>query len=174
MEELTSETGVTRSRSLAVVTVAIVFALLAIVATALVFYWLWSWTGRLDAEAGRREFTPQLMQRKSSAMLEIHDGLAAGKLDRVKQGAALLRQISETAKWYLPDNRYAALSDEFRDALDAFEEGISDRDLAQLRSAHDRLAESCLECHRKAATNRIEPESIQFFNPEDPPGMTDM
>jgi hypothetical protein len=173
MSESTAETDASRSRSRFAFAAWTALAALAIAATALLFYWLWSLTDRLDANAGHRGLTNQLMRRKTSAMLAIRDGLAAGELDRAEQGAAVLRQVSEISSWYLPDRRYAALSEDFREALAAFDGALNDRDLAELRAAHDRLAESCLECHRMSGGNRIEPESIRLFTPQEPSGPTE-
>jgi hypothetical protein len=164
MQEPSAQTEISRRRSLAAIAAWIAFVLLVIVATALLFYWLWSLTDRLDADAERRGLTPQLMQRKTTAMLAIQHGLAAGEVDRAQEGAVLLRQISETSRWYLPDQRYATLSDDFRDALRDLDNALSDRDAARLRATYDKLAESCLECHRKVSKDRINLESIQFFH----------
>jgi hypothetical protein len=73
MQEPSAQTDISRRRSLVAIAAWIVFALLAIVATALLFYWLWSLTDRLDADAERRGLTPQLMQRKTTAMLAIQN-----------------------------------------------------------------------------------------------------
>jgi hypothetical protein len=164
MQEPSAQTDIGRRRSLAAIAAWIVFVLLAIVAMALLFYWLWSLSDRLDKDAERRGLTPQLMQRKTTAMLAIRDGLAAGDVDRAQEAAALLRQISETSRWYLPDRSYAALSDDFRDALRDLDNALRDRDAARLRATYDQLAESCIECHRKASKDRINLESIQFLH----------
>lgn len=138
-------------------------------AIALLFYWLWLVSGRLDAGGARRGLTAELMQRKTASLSEIYSGLAAGDLDRAQQAAARLRQISETFEWYLSERGYAELSDDFRDALGALDSALSDGDLKQRRSAYDRLARTCVECHRQAANSRIDGASLQYFTQTVPP-----
>jgi hypothetical protein len=163
MQEPTSESQVAKRRSLAAYAAGTTVALLAVGVTALLFYWLWSLSRQLDASGGRRGLTAQLMQRKTATMSEIHAGLASGDFDRAEQAAAMLRQISETSEWYLPDKSYAELSEDFRGALGALDGALRDGDLAQLASTYNRLARSCVDCHQKATNSQVDKESLQFL-----------
>jgi cytochrome c556 len=143
--------------------------LLTLASVALLFVWLWSLTGRLDGDAARQGLTSQFMQRKTAALLEIRDGSEAGDLGRAKQGAAQLRRISEAASSYLPDQGYNALRGDFADALAVLDAAVRDRDLVRLKAAYAKLAESCLECHRRATKTRIDAKSFQVITTEQPP-----
>jgi hypothetical protein len=151
------------------VAVATVVTLLMLASVAFLFYWLWSVTGRLDSDARRPGLAPQFMQRKTATMLEIRDGLEASDFGRAEQGAAQLRRVSEAASYYLPDQRYKALSDDFAEALAMLDAAARDRDLMRLRAAYARLAESCSESHQRATKTRIDPKSFQVITTEQPP-----
>jgi hypothetical protein len=169
MQELTAETRDTRRRSLAAYAAVTAIAVLILVVTTLSFYWLWSLGGRLDASGERRGLTAQLMRRKTAAISDLRDSLADGDFDRAERAAALLRQLSEMTEWYVSDDRYAAFGDDFRDALGGLDAALRAGDSVQLRSAYDRLAASCVVCHQKAASSKIDGESLQFFTPTQPP-----
>ena len=169
MQDALAESDGQEKTSLRAVAIGTAVALLILASVALLFLWLWSLTGRLDGDAGRQGLTPQLMQRKTAALLEIRDGLEAGELGRAEQGATQLGRISEAASWYLPDQGYNALSDDFADALAVLDAALRDRDLVRLRAAYARLADSCLECHRKMTKTRIDPKSFQVITTEQPP-----
>jgi mono/diheme cytochrome c family protein len=135
-------------------------ALLA--AVVLFFLWLWSVTASLDSYATGDNLTARLMERKFTVALEIRDHVAEGELREAEGETRELRKISETANWYLPEERYAGLSDDFRRALNRLDGALADRDPARARETYSQLAESCIVCHRQTAHSALDPDLVRL------------
>jgi hypothetical protein len=133
----------------------------AVVAIGWLFLRLWSLSGSLDSDLQRSDLTERLMQRKAAATIGIRDALAEGNLARARKGASELRRISETAEWYLTDERYAALSADFRQALERLDRALSEDPVSAGPDAYDELIASCMTCHQQATQSRIDPGLLQ-------------
>ena len=96
------------------------------------------------------------MRRKSAAAIQIRDGVTSGNFRRAGRGVAELRQISVACNWYLPDDQYTALSEDFRNALNLLDVAVSEQDASELPEAYRRLIESCTSCHQQAELSQID------------------
>jgi hypothetical protein len=88
--------------------------------------------------------------------MQIRDGVTSGDFRRAGRGATELRRISVACNWYLPDDQYTALSDDFRTALNLLDVAVSERDATGLPEAYGRLIESCTRCHQQATSSQID------------------
>ncbi len=136
--------------------------ILLLVAIVLVLFWLWSRSGSLDARATREDLTTRLMQRKTAAAIDIRAALATEDLRRVERGVTELRRIGETSNWFLPDERYAGVNNDFRQALDRLETALAQRSTTQLKDAYTALTQSCISCHQQVAPSQIDPTLLQL------------
>ena len=107
----------------------------------LVFICIWflSVSKSFDESGKGRGLSEQLMRRKSAAAIQIRDSVTSGNFDRAGRGVAELRQISVIYNWYLPDDQYAALSEDFRNALNLLDVVVSEQDASELPEAYRRL-----------------------------------
>jgi hypothetical protein len=125
-----------------------IVTVLTLVVFAAAFAWLFEWASRVDA-VGRQDGLPeQLMQRKSSSAREILAGLVSEDFNRAGKGVAELRKVASAAKLYMQDDLYGGAASEFAESLDALDQFVRDRDLAEAKSGYDRMIASCVACHR--------------------------
>ena len=124
----------------------------------LVFFsiYLWSLRESLDPSGEREGLRDKLMQRKSTAAIQVRDGLASGNFRRAGRGVEELRRISGACNWFLPDDQYTALSDDFRVALNLMDVAVSKRDASESAEAYSQLIGSCRRCHQQAASSQID------------------
>lgn len=132
---------------------------------ALGFVWLWFASDARDSRPGADELVVRLMKRKNTAMVNIRDGVEQGDPGRAERGVAELHRIGAASNWYLPDQRYSQLSDQFRRALDELSKVLAARDTQQARTAYWVLTESCLACHRQTSTSPLDPAPYLLRDP---------
>ena len=119
-------------------------------------FWLWSLSESSDESGQGQGLRDQLMRRKLAAAIQIRDGVTSGNFRRAGRGVAELRHISVTCNWYLPDDQYAAFSEDFRNALNLLDVVVSKRDASELPEAYRRLIGSCTRCHQQATISQID------------------
>jgi hypothetical protein len=118
--------------------------------------WLWSLSTSLDSGDGRGGLMDQFMERKSAAASQIRDGVSSGSFRRAGRGVSELRRISEACNWFLPGDKYSALSDDFRNALDLVDLAVSRKNAIGLAEAYSQLIGSCTRCHQQATSSQID------------------
>ena len=118
--------------------------------------WLWSLSTSLDSGDEPGGLTDQFMQRKSVAASQIRDGVSSGSFRRAERGVSELRRISEACNWFLPDDQYSALSDDFRNALNLLDVAVSGQNAIELAEAYTQLIQSCTRCHQQATSSKID------------------
>jgi hypothetical protein len=118
--------------------------------------WLWSLSTSLDSGDHRGGLTDQFMQRKSDAASQIRDGVSSGSFRRAGRGVSELRRISEACNWFLPNDQYSALSDDFRNALNLLDVAVSRQNATELAEAYTQLIGSCTRCHQQATSSQID------------------
>jgi hypothetical protein len=118
--------------------------------------WIWSLSTSFDSGDEPVALTDQFMQRKSVAASHIRDGVSSGSFRRAERGVSELRRIGEACNWFLPDDQYSALSDDFRNALNLLDEAVSRQNAIELAEAYTRLVGSCTRCHQDATSSHID------------------
>jgi hypothetical protein len=109
--------------------------------------WLWQTAGEHDRNPPRGSVPKQLMNRKSSAMMDILEGIIRGDLRRVNIAAKRLETYGNTMEWYISNKEYGQHGEEFRSSLDALQKAAGQRDLEAAKEAVLVLEKSCIECH---------------------------
>jgi hypothetical protein len=87
------------------------------------------------------------MNRKSSAMQDILEGMIRGDLQRVNKAAKKLEDYGDTIEWYLSHSEYDKHGERFRSSVDALQEAAGQRDVESAKEAILELERSCIECH---------------------------
>jgi len=109
--------------------------------------WLWQTAGEHDRNPPRGGVPQQLMNRKSSAMQDILEGMIRGDLQRVNKAAKKLEDYGDTIEWYLSHSEYDKHGERFRSSVDALQEAAGQRDVESAKEAIVELERSCIECH---------------------------
>ncbi len=109
--------------------------------------WLWQTAGEHDRNPPRGSVPKQLMNRKSSAMMDIFEGMIRGDLRRVNVAAKRLETYGNAMGWYISNNEYDQQGEEFRSSLDALQKAAGQRDFEAAKEAVLVLEKSCIECH---------------------------
>jgi hypothetical protein len=109
--------------------------------------WLWQTAGELDRKPSRGGVAEQLMNRKSSAMQAILDGMIRGDLQRVNTAAKTMEDYGNTIEWYLSYPEYDKQAEGFRNSVEALQEAAAQGDGESAKEAVLELERSCMECH---------------------------
>ena len=109
--------------------------------------WLWQTAGEHDRNPPRGGVPEQLMNRKSSAMQDILEGMIRGDLQRVNTAAKKMEAYGATIEWYLSHSEYDKHGERFRSSVDALQEAAGQRDVESAKEAVLELERSCIECH---------------------------
>lgn len=87
------------------------------------------------------------MNRKSSAMQAILDGMIRGDLQRVNTAAKTMEDYGNTIEWYLSYPEYDKQAEGFRNSVEALQEAAAQGDGESAKEAVLELERSCMECH---------------------------
>jgi len=110
-------------------------------------HWLWQTAGEHDRNPPRGGVPEQLMNRKSSAMQDILDGMIRGDLKQVNAAAKRMEAYGDTIEWYLSHSEYDKHGERFRSSVDALQEATGRQDIESAKETVLELERSCIECH---------------------------
>jgi hypothetical protein len=109
--------------------------------------WLWQTAGEHDRNPPRGGVPEQLMNRKSSAMQDILEGMIRGDLSRVNAAARRMEAYGDSIEWYLSHYEYDKHGERFRSSVDELQEATGRRDTESAKEAVLGLEKTCIECH---------------------------
>jgi hypothetical protein len=110
-------------------------------------WWLWQSAGEHDRNPRSGGVSEALMNRKSSAMQDILEGMIRGDLRRVNTAAQQMDAYGDTMEWYVSQHEYDEHGERFRSSVDALQEAAKQRDVKSAKEAVLELERSCIECH---------------------------
>ncbi len=100
-----------------------------------------------------------IMHAKLVCTEGIVNGLARGDLAQVADSAEAMRDLSERASWMVHDTvAYIALSETFREQLDAMIRHARSGDRGALVGDYAAITNTCLACHAYLQEERLESE----------------